>query len=312
MRVWLVFLFIVVAGCMPGADPGIDALSGTQGVEVSILQAPSEVYENEEFPVVIEFANRGTANVSEDNPGRFFVSVDSLYLSRSEHYVAPSRFSQLDRGFFLRGREQYVLGEEVLITQYFTALPIRRQSQRVSTPITVTACYPYKTTLTTQVCIERSRVEDPGSVVCLNRPVRPPSPGAPVAVREVEVRTTASPVGDGGAVTTFRITIENVGRGTPGARGCDPSEINQDVNHVVLSAFLLNEPLSCGFSISEEGTSDSFSTLVPLRQGLGTVSCRLPEGVFLPGASNNMISLLSVEMDYSYRISDRHEVTIVR
>lgn len=303
----------VLVACTPGANTGDtrDRLDGTQGVHVELFNVPSTVYEREQFPVMLRLENRGAYNVSADNPGYFYVSTDSLYLSRDEYVT---RFHEAENAFWLRGRQLYVPGEEAVITQYLTAQPIMRQSSEVRTPITVTACYPYQSTTTTQVCIERARFAETGSVACIPRPVRPPTPGAPVGVSEVETRTQSTP--DGDVSVTFRITIRNFGQGIASGQGCVDGEHttqlnNRELNAVRVSAFLLTEPLECGVSY-EDDDIDIYQPLVRLVRGQGTVVCRLPEGAEFASGESNFLSLLTVDIDYSYRASDRAEVRIVR
>ncbi len=306
MKRAILLLLLFAAACTfgPQEPTGPDNLQGTRGVDISIISMPGFVYENEQFPVVFSLNNRGVANVSPANPGRFVVSVDPLYVERDQ-YIAPGGFEGLEGGFFLDGRELYILGEEVYITQYLTARPIQRQSERITTPLTITACYPYETRMTTQVCIERARVIDPGSVACVNRPVRPPTQGAPVVVHEVETR--AMPAADGEGVSlSFRIVLKNAGGGIAGTSGCFDNQINTQLNQVDLRARLLTEDLECGTG------EDPFVATVRLNRGEGVVTCRLPDSSVLPPAQNNFLSLLSVDIDYSYRTSDRAEVNIVR
>ncbi len=306
MRACLVLL-VLFSACTfisPSTPGGIDMLQGTQGVDIVIESVPGFVYENEQFPVVFSLKNLGATNVSPQNPGRFFVGVDSLYLERDQ-YIAPGRFSAIPGGFFLSGRQPYIQGEEVMITQFFTARPIQRQSQRVTTPVTITACYPYTTTLNTQVCIERTRVSDPGSVACVNRPIRPPTQGAPIVIHEVETRAVPRADSDDLSVS-FRIVLRNAQRGIPGISGCFGDDINQNLTQVHVRARMLTEDLECGHD------SDPYVATVRLTRGEGSVTCRLPETSSIELAQNNFLTLLQVEVDYTYRISDRVEVNIVR
>ena len=89
---------LLLASCFPTSPEGDnrDPLQGTEGVRISLLNPPGVVYENEEFPVMIHLQNMGAYNVSVENPGSFYVSVDPLYLSRGDFVT---RFHQIFASF---------------------------------------------------------------------------------------------------------------------------------------------------------------------------------------------------------------------
>lgn len=300
MRVYLVLLVLfVLAGCSaPTQEPG--AVTGTDGVSFSVISAPSEVFEGEEFSITYAVENKGSVDIIRENPGVLSFSANRLYLSELD---TTSRF-QSD-SFWLDARTPFVSGESAFITAFFRANTIDRSSQMVNTGVTGAICYPYRSEISTQVCLETSRDADPGSVICRNQPVIPSTSGSPLVVDRVVTTTARS--GDQ-ILPSFRLNVRNAGSGIPSTDSCvgfDSPNV-EGLNNIRVEASLLDEPLVCRGS-GPDGA-------VRLTNGRGSVTCTVPGNSYLTfgSASANYLSVLSVNMSYSYRESIRSNIRVVR
>lgn len=299
-RFLLLGLLFVLAGCSQ-APVGPQVLSGTEGVVVSSVQVPSSVYADEEFTLTYELSNRGASDVTRDNPGYVSVSYDQLYF---DYAGLTSRFPA--NSFSLDGRTRFYEGEQAYLNLHFRAREIERFSERISSPVLATVCYPYASNVTADVCIEQNRNVDHGSVACRNAPVRPLSPAAPLGVEEVVVRTGRAEVeGEQVLVPQFRITLRNYGEGVPSADSCVDGDSSL-LNSAVIRASVLNERLECETSAGEN--------LVRFSRGRAVVTCSVPDasGVAFPASQGNFQSLLSVDLSYTYRESVRTELEVTR
>ncbi len=295
MRRTLVLLIglLVLAGCAQQAKTTPFTLTGTDGVTLTNVYAPKNVYAGEDFSLSYDLKNAGITNITSDNPGHLIVSWDKLYTI----YNGSVSSSGADT-FTLRGKDLYEDGQTSYVTLYFTANQLQRNSQQVTTPIMLTVCYPYASDITTQVCIEQTQRVDQGAVACTPAPVHPDSPGAPIGVKDVEVRTQRVQSGNQLLLLPqFRITLTNYDNGIPSIGACD--DPNAQLNAALVSATLLNQQLDCG------------SGLVHFTNGDAFILCSVPPSHPVSRGVGNFISLLSIHASYTYRQSDKTEVTIL-
>ena len=302
MKRWLLLvLLLLAAGCARTEPTGPLSVTGQQGVVVEEVQVPSTIYQGEEFTLTYALSNEGAYGVSRDEPGYVFVSHDPLYF---EYVGLTSRFSE--NAFFLDGRTPFYEGEDAFVNLHFRARPIERFSERISSPVLATVCYPYASNVTADVCIEQNRNVDQGAIACRNAPVRPPSPGAPIGVEEVVVRSGRADVGGEEAIVPqFRITLRNYGDGVPSVASCVDGDSSL-LNTAGIRVSVLNEELACVTS-NEEG-------FVRFSRGRALVTCTVPDAstVVFPATRGNFQSLLSVDLDYTYRESVRTELEVQR
>ncbi len=305
-HVLLLFLLLSACSKKPDADP-VDDLSGTQGIIATSLTDDLEVYGSESFSLEYEIENKGTTDVLPDFPGYFYVSWDPWYLRFTG---SRSRFQ--DQSFWLEGRKPFVSGERTFVTLDFEAYDIQQFSERASTDVTFTLCYPYTSKITQDVCIETTPRVDKDQIACKKTPLTPKTPGAPVIVSKIEVRNTRQSTGDDGfglVTPHFRITINNVGGGIPSTFACndDFNPSVDSVNSVSVRAFLLNEELDC-----QSSQPDNKGVL--LLNNKAEVICSLPDDTTLDFIINtgNFQSLLNIELFYFYRESYVSTVIISR
>jgi hypothetical protein len=296
------FLFLF-AGCQQQPETPTE-VTGREGVVLSITDEPREVFEGEEFSITYSLENKGATKISEDSvqgPGLLLFSVDKLYLQEVDRV---DRYE--DSAFWLEPRTLFAQGETGFVTAYFRARNIDRFSESVNTAVVASMCYPYNSSVTTQVCIEATRDADSGSIACRSTPVIPSTPAAPVGVDKITVSTGRGPGGQ--VLPQFRIHVRNYDSGVPATSMCDPLESSQGLglNEVFVSAKLLDEELIC------EGSGKDGA--VRLRNGDGLVTCSVPGTASLRfgETSANYLSLLTVNIDYTYRDSQRTDLRIVR
>ncbi len=301
--VFLCLLVLVLASCSTPSQSQT-AITGTDGVVLTPVYVPSSVFEGEDFSITYRLENRGSVPITQDNPGSLIVNVDPLYLSFID---SSSRFP--NQYFWLSPRTRFSQGESAFVNLHLRANSIDRFSQEIRTRILTTVCYPYESIITSEVCIERDRQTDPGSVVCRAGPVSPASVGSPLVVNSVQTRTGR--VGEGSdarLVPQFRIELVNRGSGIPSAGTCDSQG---GLNSALVQVSVLNELLDC------QGMTDpDFDGFGEVRfiNNRASLSCTIPifSSSLFPATQGNFLSLVTVHMKYSYRESDQSEVRIVR
>ena len=301
MNRWVVLVgfFVLLVGCGPG-EVFDGTVTGQQGVVLSQVQVPQTIYAGEEFSLTYELANKGAVDVLEEDPGHVSVSFDNLYL---QELGVSSRFP--DNLFWLNGRTRYFEGDDAFVNVHFRANDIERFSNRVSTAVLATVCYPYESRVVSQVCIGQDRATDQGSIVCRNTPVRPSSPAAPIGVDSIEVRPGRNTVGGQDVLAPqFRLSLRNYQGGIPSTGACG-SGASEELNFARISASLLNERLECESSAGEG--------IVRFSRNTATVVCRLPaDSTMIAAGQANFLSLLSVDLEYTYRESSRTELVVQR
>jgi hypothetical protein len=294
---WIVILaLLILVSCGPaGERSGAQVLSGSDGVVLSVIHSPRQVFEGEHFSIAFELENKGLADV---DAGLLSLSFDSLYLRHDATVPDANQFS-------LRGRDRYRQGDKGFMTVYFSANELQRASRMAETAVMMSACYPYYSTITQNVCIERDAFVESGAVACRNIPLRPPTPGAPVGVSSIQANSVRTSVGvlAGGqeefvVLPSFRLTLRNYGGGLPTVGDCGSEDAI--INAVRVHAYLLDAPLDCG------------DGLVRFTRQEAQVLCRLPAEHAILREGGNYVSLLNVELEYTYRDSERVEVRIVR
>jgi len=321
MKKLIIVILFFLAACGSSLPALPTDLSGTEGVVITPIDLDDQVYVNEEVVLIYEIENRGASDLSELNYGIIIPSYDKLYLEFTG-YVAPRKFLEVSNlikieddktlfengvlPFWLYGRDLYLPGEKTFITMSFRTKEIRRNTGIVRTPILFTTCYPYQSNVTASVCIEQTRLADQGSVVCRKAPVSPQTPAAPIGVSRVEVRTNREPsdadstglISPGKIVPTFRIHLQNYGRGIPSYGTC--LDGNNNLNTAVVRAYLLDQELDC-----------SLDGEVNFVRGEAKVLCSARDtNLELSAGSANYITLLSVNIEYSYRESDKIDLEI--
>lgn len=299
-------LFVLLTACNRTFMPQeTNYYTGTKGVELEFVgySPPNNVYEQTTFPLAIFVSNEGAFSLN-GSPfkGLITYSYDPFYLAEING-TAESEFETIIINGKSDGFPQGDLQTKLL--PMFTVKPVLGQRESPTTELFVSACYPYKTKLVDEVCIDTSSLtNDMRSNVCKAENKAYSGQGAPVAITEVHVQMNHM-------LNKIRpsllIKIKNAGSGTvlapvsgsEQASACDVQKDRRgDWNTVKIKALLSNEQLTC------------VPEVVHLRQGEGSARCFMESGGF--GAALNYYAIMIVELDYVYLTSVSKEITIQR
>lgn len=307
LQLLLLLFLLLVTACAPSNDMRrIDIYTGTRGVELEFVgeSPPDELYEGSEFPLAIFVSNDGTFTLDgAQYTGELSYSYDSFYLEEIVSDNPP------DKNIILEGKSYfYPEGDFNLFSlPRFKAKPIEGQRENPKTDIFVSACYPYQTKLTDEICIDAASLyQDVRAQPCRSEDKTYNSQGAPVAITRVKAEMHSS---SGLAKPSFIIEFSNRGSGSVLApveesdltNACElqkEPEYKKNWNKVKISAKVSNTDLSC---VPEE---------VNLRDNKGVTRCYLETSGF--GGSVNYMTSLIVTLDYVYLTSISKTISITR
>jgi hypothetical protein len=315
MRLLIIIILltlVIVGGCRQGPSP-LEIFTGTKGVTVEFHKSipPKKVFEGEIIQLFVDIENEG-AFTWDNNPTRNGVvqlDFDPLYFLETRQ---PNQFH-------IHGKSvDWPSGER--ISHYVSSLTVKSvpgTRENPITPITVSVCYPYETTLSTDICIDRDVLDAEAHPVCENKEVYTfSSQGAPVAVTKIE--SDMIPTGTDTVQPVFRITLTNVDDGlvlynnpfSPVSTICAidlPGTTIQDLNVLRVQAWL--------------GSENTILKCVPenvrLWQKKGETTCTIDPNRAAQASvdmtpTGNYVSILTVKADYVYRNFDQRDVTIYR
>lgn len=306
---WLVLIsLLVLTSCGQGRnDPFVtNYFTGSEGLEIQFIgeSPPNELYENSEFPVALFVSNDGAFSLEDMYKGVISYTYDPFYLT-----LKPGFAQEGDREIHLPGKS-YLYPEggfDTAILPTFKVNPILGQRENPETDLFVNVCYPYKTILTDEICIDTSSVlQDQREKVCRSEIKSYSNQGAPVAITEIRPEFQISGIN---IKPIFLIKIRNVGAGSVMApvsesdipRACEvqkEAEQKRNWNKVNIVASLSGEPLTC--------TPET----IQLFDERGVTRCQLESGGF--ATSLTYFTNLMVELDYVYSSSISKTISIVR
>jgi hypothetical protein len=239
---WFVLVLVFLVGCdmvgfgspQPQVPKITDLLIGTQGIVSSFVSLPQSILMCQNMDVVVEMKNLG-ASVGEGD----YVFIVEEGVLKSEA-VKGGRFK-------VEGKTQYSpQGEVIRKSLKVRSQNLPSQLETLSTPVIFQACYPYKTFLSSQVCL--SSLSD-GKGACVPKTLTySGGQGAPVSVTKVEPKML--PEGDGVRPAVI-LSVANVG----GGRIVSASQVSSVCsgastadrlkNEIVVSAQLGGEEMDC-------------------------------------------------------------------
>jgi hypothetical protein len=309
---WILAVLVVmlIAGC--GRKDARDSIDydfrqGTKGLEMSFVESspPNELYESSEFLISADVANEGAYDITE---GIFALGLEDDYMEIRDwngHIIMPQSAFQKKTSFDILGKSQNLPdGEKSLITVRARTKILESQTEVHTSQVLLTACYPYKTILVQEVCIDPDVYKTKRQKnVCESLRLDLTDQGGPVAVTRVEPAMLASE-GSNSVRAQFTIYIRNVGNGevfdlNSVEEACSSSQISREnLNAVRVSAKVSDRTLQC--------------TPQPLHLNKkeGIVRCLLESG-FAVGSSA-FVSPLVVELSYGYSFTISKSVIIRR
>lgn len=193
---------------------------GTQALSAEFGKGapPPRVFESSSFPILLRIRNVGAYSITSDRQefgvlsiGREKDYVPSLSLEKNNRVSSGSTDNEVF--FNIDGKTKInQKGDEVIVSVNAKTGKLDSQSEYKISTITATLCHPYKTTLSTTVCIDTDVAGiRPGKKVCnVKELVFANGQGAPIAVTKIEPQMI--PEGDK-IKPQFLIFIENKGRG---------------------------------------------------------------------------------------------------
>ncbi len=198
-KCFILLIAALLAGCQGSFQGGESQVySGFDGVNLQFLRntPPSRVFEDSTFPVVVRLRNLGAGNIKEGNMGILSLGVETDYNRAIDLQEVPPRVLKYYNKdeiavFLLDGRSNENLkGDEEIVSYTVKAKKIDPQSERRTSTIMATACYPYTTTLSATVCIDTdvAGIKQKPKACSASDVIFDRGQGAPVAITKIETR----------------------------------------------------------------------------------------------------------------------------
>jgi len=274
---------IVLTACAGGQQRSpfsTEYRTGSQALEMQFLQPRIQVFERDEMALVLEYYNRGTADITD---GQFFVKgYDPAYITLN---LDPNDRFQIDGKSEFDPRGDF--SQSLVIRDSSVRMPANRGSW--DQELQVVACYVYRTEASIPVCIDpdpsNTRVDQK---VCQGRPVGSSAQGHPVAVTYVEPRVSRNDI-------RFNIEVQNVGNGIVFDKRISNEKCAYDMGPTDMNKVFIDK-----VSFSNKVLDCAPLNPVTLQQsGRGLLACTCHNCINpLDGAYQ---TALTVELSYGYR-----------
>lgn len=209
--------------------PEVNVYVGTAGLTAEFAKTapPPKVFEQSSFPILLRIRNIGAYSVGADQQtfgvlsiGRERDYIPQLLVERNNR-VLPGTTDN-EAFFSVDGKTQLnPQGDELIISVNAKTGRLDPQSENKQSTLTATLCYPYKTILSTTICIDPDVAGiRPGKKACSVKELAfSGGQGAPIAIVKIEPQMIPE-VGPNPSSPTdvikpqFLIFVENKGRGT--------------------------------------------------------------------------------------------------
>ncbi|MAG16119.1 hypothetical protein CMO88_03590 [Candidatus Woesearchaeota archaeon] len=326
----LLFLSVVISGCQLGntsnAIPDVSsAFEGDEGLVLSFFEnaPPDKVVPGATMPIAILIENKGAADVTcddssfrEDAGCGYFVVDDNTpivnIMPKLGESGAPKSTLLKDALIGtdkIEGKESYLAGGRAVIELTAKIEHPRKETRR---SVIANICYPYKTFVSTSVCIATAHYTVPeDKLVCDLKSISLTDQGAPVAVKKIEQDSII--IGNK-ARPRFKIFISKVGKGivlkdSAGAlkNACTP---NSDESPGIGTVTVEEATLS-GINLDCENESKTITG----RSSNEFIECgsvnidNLPDE-FNIDADNNLVATLKITLSYGFQTSVSKSVKI--
>ena len=299
----LCFTLIFLSGCPPSNGPKeVNVHVGTQGLEMGFFERapPNEVFEGELFNVILEMYNLGAYDI---RGGIYSLGIEETYLSADETF---DQFNVFGKSVFTPFGDR----TEARIPVFTKDLD--PQTEVITSLITATACYSYKTQATAEVCIDTDIYGlRQAPKVCLPQPFGlGGGQGTPVALTLIEPRMLPHE-NPQRIKPQFTITIQNVGNGRVVMEdkivdACSGLGIkSEELNVMTADVWLFDKPLDC---TPKPEFATGKTALVKLKESTDVIKCTLNEGI--PTTEGNYLAPLRVELSYGYTFTISKNVMI--
>lgn len=210
--------------------PEINVYVGTSGLTAEFAKTapPPKVFEQSSFPILLRVKNIGAYSVGADGQtfgvlsiGREKDYIPQLIVEGSNRVLAGT--TDNEAFFSIEGKTQAnPQGDELIIPVNARTGRLDPQSENKQSTLTATLCYPYKTTLSTTICIDPDVAGiRPGKKACTVKELAfRNGQGAPISIVKIEPQMIPEVGNQPGSSKDvikpqFLIFVENKGRGTP-------------------------------------------------------------------------------------------------
>ena len=317
-----ILLIFSLTSCAPSRRQPVvvDFHEGTDGLELKFLERspPDEVYEGDIFPLTVEMHNKGAEDITN---GALLFSVERQYVH------IPHEYTEGLAQFSLMGRSTYdpVGGIDRKSVQ-LTAGTLDPQSETHTTIVSVTACYPYKTAATAQVCVdtdifgqrEEEKVCKPvmlkmGTVTKEGQEL-PKGQGAPIAVTKIEQKMLQHPDNPEMVRPQYLIYVRNMGDGLPVAsnvyqNACRATGISkQSWNVVGARVYLSDRSMQLNCRPKLDPNSADLRGHIKLEKKEDFVQCTYDPGILK--TQGTYTAPLMIDLDYGYTLTISKNVMI--
>jgi hypothetical protein len=310
----------LLAGCQFGgvAQYGdVEVFTGTEGIEIDLMQHPREVFEGMPFQVQYRIRNKGAHDIQMyndrdgANDGLISMETEPRYLDISGAESYPDFFNELVE---LKGKSRELpLGDEARVIYNLEAKIGVLEAEGVTkrtVPMRLRSCYPYETKATTEICIDTDPLsENPAKSCVAAVEILKGGQGAPVAITSVETRMTRDR--EGVYRPYFDITLDNVGKGqvlnqnfiTEFCQGIFGEMPDTIFNLAEVKVKLKGKELDCGQKNTIRIDVDEPTML----------RCKpLGEAHSFTKADGTFMTLLQIELNYGYTTTSSTSVDVVR
>lgn len=293
----------------------VDIFVGTDGLvaEFSKNAPPPRVFEDSSFPILLRIRNIGAYSIASDKQtfgmisiGRERDYVPALTAEKNNRVLPGTTDNEIF--FSVDGKTKInTKGDEIIASLNAKTGKLDPQSEQKLSTITANLCYPYKTVLSTTVCIDPdvSGIR-PGKKVCnVKEIIFNNGQGAPIAITKIEPNM----IPDGDIIKPqFLVFIENKGKGNPvninnyfkvcGKEKLSNEEIKNTWNVAFLKAYTSgNQQLEC--SPNSEGSNDNLIGFLRFRDKKDFVRCTFKDKN-IKRSDDAFTSPLRIEIDYGY------------
>ncbi len=292
MKTILLVIFVVflvfIAGCGSQEQQNQQEIySGTDGIKMKFLTntPPSEIFARSDLVVLIEYTNAGASPISKG--ALYLTGYDPSYLFGTS-YKSENFYDS--RSGALKGKSIMYPQGETRIAEFQTKTNKPEHIDSFEQKLKLTACYEYKTTASTQVCIDpEPYIQGGGKKTCIpGLQSLSGGQGAPVAVTKIDERIAGNTV-------YFDIHFKNMGSGEAfvgSPSNCYTSLSYSEINRIEVTSVRLSNR---GVSYCEPRLGSS----IVLTNGEGFIKCYSS----IPTNGDEYLTNLDVVLEYSYRES---------
>jgi len=222
--------FLPSFGSSSKKTPEVNVYVGTSGLTAEFAKTapPPKVFEQSSFPILLRIRNIGaySLNYPSSPLGILSIGRERDYIPQliiEENNKITLRANDNELAFGVDGKTQLnPQGDELIISINARTGKLDPQSENKQSTLTATLCYPYKTTLSTTICIDPDVAGvRPGKKACTVKELAfNGGQGAPIAIVKIEPQMIPevgqSPGSKADVIKPqFLIFVENKGKGTP-------------------------------------------------------------------------------------------------